>query len=91
MTLKEEYQAKVDRATKLLKSKKYTTRESTKTRQDIEHLKEVYEYRIKSIDNLAKEKEKKLKRDQVNNYKEMLQDIEGSAEELIRIRDEKEK
>ena len=75
MTLREEYQAKVDRATKLLKSKKYTTRESTKTRQDIEHLKEVYEYRIESIDNLAKEKEEKLK-DQVNNYEEMLNDMD---------------
>jgi len=76
MTLREEYQAKVARATKLLKSKKYTTRECVKSRQDLEHLKEVYEYRIESIDNLAKEKEEKLKRDQVNNYEEMLNDMD---------------
>ena len=73
MTLREEYQAKVDRATKLLKLKKYTTRESTKTRQDIEHLKGIYEYRIEALDRLEQEKKDKEK---VNNYEEMLDDME---------------
>ena len=69
MTLREEYQAKVDLANRLLKKKKYRTEvksdntpEENQRADDLIHLKEIYEYRIQSIDNLAKEKEKKLKR-----------------------------
>ena len=76
-TLREEYQAKVDRAVKLLKLKKYTTRESTKTRQDIEHLKEIYEYRIECIDRDEKRKKEQKEREKVSNYKEMIDDMES--------------
>jgi len=76
MTLREEYQAKVDLANRLLK-KKYTTRESIKTREEIENLKEIYEYRIEAIDRRQKAREKEDKKDQVNNYEEMLKDMEN--------------
>jgi len=77
MTLREEYQAKVDLANRLLKKKKYTTRESIKTREEIENLKEIYEYRIEAIDRRQKAREKEDKKDQVNNYEEMLKDMEN--------------
>ena len=71
MTLKEEYQAKVDLANKLLKMKKYTTRESVKSREDIIHLKEIYEYRLEALARREKEKEK----EKVSDYGEMLKDM----------------
>ena len=71
MTLKEEYQAKVDLANKLLKQKKYTTKESVKSREDIIRLKEIYEYRLEALERREKVKEK----EKVSDYGEMLKDM----------------
>jgi len=89
MTLKEEYQHKIDLVNKILKDRKSTTPVVAGGRSDAEyeHMRDVYQYRVDAINRI----EEKRKKDQVNNYEEMLKDIEDSAEELIRIRDEKEK
>ena len=82
MTLKEEYQHKIDMVNKILK-KEFKTNE--KAKQDYERMRDIYQYRIDAINRLEKAKEDKLKQEleselrekgTVTNYEEMLRDME---------------
>ena len=82
MTLKEEYQHKIDMVNKILK-KEFKTNERAK--QEYERMRDIYQYRIDAINRLEKEKEDKLKQEleselrekgTVTNYDEMLSDME---------------
>ena len=81
MTLKEEYQHKIDLVNKILKKKPKTDT----SRQEYEHMRDVYQYRLDAVNRLEKSKEDKLKQDleselrekgTVTNYEEMLKDME---------------
>ena len=67
MTLKEEYQKKIDLVNKLLKDRK-STGKSDVTTAEYEHMRDVYQYRIDAMNRI----EEKRKKDQVNNYEEMI-------------------
>jgi len=67
MTLKEEYQKKIDLVNKLLKDRK-STGKSDVTTAEYEHVRDVYQYRIDAMNRI----EEKRKKDQVNNYEEMI-------------------
>ena len=80
MTLKEEYQHKIDLINKILKKKP-----KHDARQEYEHMRDVYQYRLDAVNRVEKSKEEELKKsleselrekDQVNNYEEMLKDME---------------
>ena len=60
MTLKEEYQHKIDMVNKILK-KEFKTNE--KAKQDYERMRDIYQYRIDAINRLEKAKEDKLKQE----------------------------
>ena len=59
MNLKEKYQKKVDAIKELLEKKEY----GEEMRKDLENMKDIYEYRLESIENATKEQKAKEARD----------------------------
>ena len=80
MTIKEDYQHKIDMINKILEKKP-----KHDARQEYEHMRDVYQYRIDALNRLEKSKEEELKKSleaelrekgTVTNYEEMLKDME---------------
>ena len=84
MTIKEDYQHKIDMINKILE-KKFKTNcheigsqyqpKNDKARQDYERMRDIYQYRVNAINRLEKSKEEEeLKK--ASNYEEMLKSME---------------
>ena len=83
MTIKEDYQHKIDLINKILE-KKFKTNcheigsqyqpKNDKARQDYERMRDIYQYRVDAINRLEKSKEEELKK--ASNYEEMLKSME---------------
>ena len=82
MTIKEDYQHKIDMINKILEKK---PKHLGTMRQEYEHMRDVYQYRIDALNRLEKSKEEELKKSleaelrekgTVTNYEEMLKDME---------------
>ena len=83
MTIKEDYQHKIDMINKILE-KKFKTNcheigsqfqpKNDKARQDYERMRDIYQYRVDAINRLEKSKEEELKK--ASNYEEMLKSME---------------
>ena len=83
MTIKEDYQHKIDLINKILE-KKFKTNcheigsqyqpKNDKAWQDYERMRDIYQYRVDAINRLEKSKEEELKK--ASNYEEMLKSME---------------